>query len=81
MLNSNITVDGALLVATEPEMNTDVVRLNLDDHNLFVREDLGGGRRGRPFKFVADRCHEKDQSGDPCKLPHLQKESTHRDES
>ena len=45
-LNSNIKVDGKLLVATEPEMNPDVIRLNLDDHNLFVKEDLGGGRRG-----------------------------------
>ena len=45
-LNSNITVDGTLLVATEPEMNPDVIRLNLDDHDLFVREDLGGGKRG-----------------------------------
>ena len=45
-LNSIITVDGALLVATEPEMNPNVERLDLDKFNLFVREDLGGGRRG-----------------------------------
>jgi len=50
-LNSNITVDGANLVATEPEMNPDVVRMNLDEHNLFVKEDLGGGRRGEPIQI------------------------------
>ena len=45
-LNSAITVNGNLLVANQPEMNPDVIRLNLDDHNLYVKEDLGGGRRG-----------------------------------
>ena len=50
-LNSRITIDGALLVATEPDMNPDVLRLNLDVHNLFVREDLGGGRRGEPIQI------------------------------
>lgn len=50
-LNSDIRVDGAPLVATEPEMNPDVMRLILDDHNLFVREDLGGGRRGEPIQI------------------------------
>ena len=45
-LNSTITVNGAPLVEAIPEMNSDVLLLNLDEHQLFVREDLGGGRRG-----------------------------------
>ena len=50
-LNSTISVNGKLLVESIPEMNLDVLRLNLDDHELFVREDLGGGRRGEPIQI------------------------------
>lgn len=50
-LNANITVNGKSLVAIIPEMNSDVIRLNLDSHNLYVREDLGGGRRGEPIQI------------------------------
>ena len=50
-LKADIRVDGALLVSTEPEMNPDVMRLVLDDFDLFVREDLGGGRRGEPIQI------------------------------
>jgi hypothetical protein len=50
-LKAEIRVNGALLVATEPEMNPDVMPLVLDDFDLFVREDLGGGRRGKPIQI------------------------------
>jgi len=50
-LNANITLNGAQLVSTEPEMNPDVQRLILDDFNLFVKEDLGGGRRGKKVQI------------------------------
>lgn len=50
-LKAVITIDGSLLVATEPEMNPDVERLILDDFKLFVREDLGGGRRGKEIQI------------------------------
>ena len=50
-LNSTITVDSELLVAKKPDMNPDVLLLNLDDWNLFVDEDLGGGKRGEPIQI------------------------------
>jgi len=64
-LNSTISVNGKLLVESIPEMNSDVLRLNLDDHELFVREDLGGGRRGEPIQIRGwAGVMEKTMSGD-----------------
>ena len=51
ILKAEIRINGELLVPTEPEMNSDVPILRLDDFDLFVREDLGGGRRGKPFQI------------------------------
>ena len=51
ILNAEIRVNGALLVPTEPEMNSDVPLLKLDDFDLRVREDLGGGRRGKEIQI------------------------------
>ena len=63
--NSNITINGAPLVPTEPEMNPDVERLKLDDFNLFVKEDLGGGRRGEPIQITGwAGVMERTRSGD-----------------
>jgi len=51
ILKAEIRIDGKLLVPTEPDMNSDVPLLKLDDFDLFVREDLGGGRRGEPIQI------------------------------
>ena len=48
-LNADIRVDHP--EATEPEMNPDVMRLILDDHNLFVREDLEVEEEVKPIQI------------------------------
>ena len=50
-INSVITFNGAPLVPTRPKMNKDVEILKLDDFDLWVKEDLGGGRRGEPIQI------------------------------
>jgi len=50
-LNANITVNGSHLVAHVPDMNSDVEIINIDDWKLFVKEDLGGGRRGKDIQI------------------------------
>jgi len=48
---AEIRINGSVLVATTPDMNPDVPLLKLDDFELFVREDLGGGRRGEKIQI------------------------------
>lgn len=45
-LNAKISVNGDYLRAKLPAMNPDIEIIQLDDWDIFVEEDLGGGRRG-----------------------------------
>jgi len=51
LLNSSITINGDAVLSQLPTMNPDAPLLKLDDFNLYVREDLGGGRRGEPIQI------------------------------
>jgi len=50
-IDANIVINGKSLVPVKLEMNQDVERTILDDFNLFVEEDLGGGRRGKKIQI------------------------------
>ena len=50
--NAKISVNGDYLTAKLPEMNPDIEIITLDDWNIFVEEDLGGGRRGKPIQVL-----------------------------